>query len=283
MRLFDFLIATLIAITTLKVTVAASPGAPSDPASMSVAAPAQVVVLGTFHFGNPGLDVANLRVDDVLAPKRQAEIGAVLDDLARYAPTRVLVESRNRVPGTAFSARYRQFLRGEMAADRNEVTQIGFKLAQRLHHDEVYAVDVDGEFPFEAVMAWAGRHGRGAQLEARIAGVQRDAAEMSAQLATHTVAYMLRRFNDPQRLASDHAFYLDLLQYGARDEQPGVALVAGWTARNLGICARIVQLARAGDRLLVLYGSGHAYLLRQCLGAVPGLRVLDANELLRAE
>ena len=35
-----------------------------------------LMILGTAHFANPGRDVINRQVDDVLAPKRQAELQA---------------------------------------------------------------------------------------------------------------------------------------------------------------------------------------------------------------
>lgn len=34
--------------------------------------PAKVMIVGTFHLDNPGRDVFNVQVDDVLAKKRQA-------------------------------------------------------------------------------------------------------------------------------------------------------------------------------------------------------------------
>jgi len=41
--------------------------------------------------------------------------------------------------------------------------------------------------------------------------------------------------------------------------------------------ARITQIAQPGDRILVVYGNGHAYLLRHCLSGMPGYRIREAN------
>jgi hypothetical protein len=68
--------------------------------------PVDVVVLGTFHFDNPGQDIANSQIDDVLAPKRQAEISDILSGLARFKPTKIAVESQRRRPGTNISETY---------------------------------------------------------------------------------------------------------------------------------------------------------------------------------
>src|SRR6266704_1530754 len=57
------------------------------------AARAQVLVLGVYHMSNPGHDIFNMKADDVLAPKRQAEIAQLIAVLTKYHPTKVAVES----------------------------------------------------------------------------------------------------------------------------------------------------------------------------------------------
>ena len=58
------------------------------------AAPAdiEVMVLGTYHMDNPGLDVINARIGDVTTPTRQHELADVADRLARFKPTRIAIE-----------------------------------------------------------------------------------------------------------------------------------------------------------------------------------------------
>ena len=135
-------------------------------AGLAPAAPAvQVMVLGTYHFGNPGLDLQNMRADDVLQPKRQAEVAAVMDGLARFRPTRVAVEVvADSLPGAALP-KYRRYRAGEGRDDRNEISQIGYRLADRAGLADVQGIDVDGDFPYEAVQAWAEGHGQAAALK----------------------------------------------------------------------------------------------------------------------
>jgi len=45
---------------------------------------AEILILGTYHMANPGRDIFNISADDVLAPKRQAEIGELLEVLKRF-------------------------------------------------------------------------------------------------------------------------------------------------------------------------------------------------------
>lgn len=43
----------------------------------------------------------------------------------------------------------------------------------------------------------------------------------------------------------------------------------------------MVQLATPGDRIVVLYGSGHTFLLRQRVRRMPGFRLGEGNDYLR--
>jgi len=64
---------------------------------------AEVLVLGTYHMANPGRDIFNTQADDVLAPKRQAEIAQLLEVLKKFQPTKVAIESDPGGPrGTVF-------------------------------------------------------------------------------------------------------------------------------------------------------------------------------------
>jgi hypothetical protein len=44
----------------------------------------QILVLGTYHFGNPGQDLHNMQVDDVRTAAKQAELAGVATRLAKF-------------------------------------------------------------------------------------------------------------------------------------------------------------------------------------------------------
>ena len=58
-----------------------------------------MLLVGAYHFGNPGQDVNNMEVDDVLTPRRQAELDRVAASLAAFAPTALAVERVGNAPG----------------------------------------------------------------------------------------------------------------------------------------------------------------------------------------
>ena len=236
------------------------------------AKPVQVMIVGDFHMSNPGRDLHNVQVDDVLAPKRQAEIAAVGRALGRFRPTVVAAEW----PADLVAQRYAKYLDGSAQPSRNEVVQLGFRLAKAAGARMV-GVDVDGEFPYEAVEAYAKAHGQGVILDAADADTQRMVDEETRLLAAHGVAGALRFLNDPLRLRGDNSFYRQMLRIGDGSDQPGAALLTEWYKRNLLICANLIQAAKPGDRMVVFYGSGHAFLLRQCVQETPGFELVEPN------
>jgi hypothetical protein len=98
---------------------------------------------------NPGHDILNMQADDVLAPKRQAEIAQVIAALKEFQPTKIAVEAdvyEKKVPDA-----YSDYLAGKHELTRNETEQIGFRLAKELGRKAIYPVDADGDFPTSAL------------------------------------------------------------------------------------------------------------------------------------
>lgn len=238
--------------------------------------PVRVIVLGTVHLSNTNLDALNVAVDDVFAEKRQAELAEVDAALARFAPTAVALEW----PAATVAERFPQYLAGTLEPSRNEVVQIGFRLARTAGVDRVHGIDVEGDFPFDPVIAYAQAHGQTPIIDAAMASLESAVAATQQVVDSQSIGALLAHLNDPGRLAADHGFYRTLLRIGGGAEQPGVALLAAWQKRNLETCARLIQLARPGDRIVVLFGAGHAFLLRQCVSETPGFELVDPLEFL---
>jgi hypothetical protein len=239
----------------------------------------EVMILGTYHMANPGHDIHNLKADDVLVGKRQHELADVAAGLARFKPTKVVVEQPVDNGAPAKLAKYHDYLDGKMADSRNEVVQVGFRLAKQMKLADVWGIDVDGDFPFEAVQKFAddGHPQLAKRLADLGAEVERGLKSLEEILKSGTVSKGLRYLNDPKRIADDNAFYSTLLLYGSGNDQPGAALLTAWEGRNNQICARLMQLAQPDDRIVVLYGSGHAFLLRRCVQDMPGFKLVEAN------
>ena len=100
--------------------------------------PADVLIVGTYHFSNPGKDQHNVVSDDVLLPERQKQLEAIDKALARFKPTRVAVEW----PAALVDERYAKFLAGTLEPSRNEVVQLGFRAAKTAGLKRVNGIEI---------------------------------------------------------------------------------------------------------------------------------------------
>lgn len=238
------------------------------------AAPAPVVMLvGVYHFDNPGRDVVNMAADDVTTPARQREIERLTTQFERFQPTIVAIEEVGELPALE-SRGYADFSAGRREGSRNERDQLGFRLA-RESGARVASVDVDMPLPFGPLMETAGTTAP-ERVEAVMGVAQRQADETSAALATGSVADALIYLNSPEVLTRNESLYYLMLPVSADRGAtlPGVSVASAWYERNLRICTRILSMAQPGQRVIVLYGSGHIPQLSQCLGHA-GVRLED--------
>jgi hypothetical protein len=241
-----------------------------------------LLVVGTAHLANPGRDLANVAVDDVLAPERQTQIAAIVERLAAFRPTHIAVEMKAAAQDE-LDRRYRAYRAGTYALTRNEIDQLGLRLAATLGHQRVYAVDwneappgAEADYDF---VTYAAAHGKQPLFDAVVAAAQASAA--AGQPATTSLLPWLRELNRPAALAASHAAYFDIARIGDAASNPGAAWVGSWYGRNLRIFANLVTLAaRPDDRVLVIYGQGHAFLLREMATQSGGFDVLDAAAVL---
>src|SRR5437867_10948598 len=132
------------------------------PEKPAVPARAEVLVLRVYHMSNPGHDIFNMKADDVLAPRRQAEIAQLIEVLKRFHPTKIAVEA----DGDRIPKGYAEYLAGKHELTRNEIEQIGFRLAKELGHKTVYPADADGEFPYQRLVNYAKASSRSKELDA---------------------------------------------------------------------------------------------------------------------
>lgn len=241
-----------------------------------------LLVLGTGHLDNPGRDVINEKIDDVLAETRQAQIIAVAEQLASFQPTHIAVEWPMK-DQSALDARFREYRAGGYRLRRGEEDQIGLRLAAKLGLARVHAVDWNEEPPGDGKdydwLNYLESHGQKARLAA-IRDPKRLTGHVS--LGTQSIGTWLLQLNRPQPLAADHRNYFDLGSIGDHERQPGANWIGYWYARNLRIFNNLVALTdRPEDRILVIYGRGHAYLLRQFSTESGAFRLVDVGAVLK--
>ena len=238
---------------------------------------AEVLILGTYHMANPGRDIFNMKADDVLSPKRQAEIGELLEVLKRFKPTKIAIEStvyEDRRP-----KQYAEYLAGKYTLTQNEIEQVGFRLAKELGMQAIFPVDIDGEFPWQRVLNYAKATGQSQIMDQIRSEIGEMVKRQDAYLRSHTVLETLLYMNDDQNVAQDVGFYFREARLGEPGDYAGPDLLASWYQRNIRIFNNIVRIIESPkERVLVIYGAGHLGWLRQDVDNDPALRLRKLSE-----
>lgn len=243
-----------------------------------------IMILGTYHMANPGLDAVNIEADDVLSNRRQAEIADLVDSLARFQPTRVMLEAPYASPVS--QQRYERYLSGAAQLSRNEIDQIGFRLARRMGLAQVTPVD----FP----MMMSGLTYDEIEFAppppttaaTSTSSPARELTEDELRLRRSTVAEYLLYMNAPERWHRNHLDYMSLFE----PEEGNIAIyeasdrMANWYRRNFRIWANVVRKTdRPTDRVFLLVGAGHLAILRSLALDMPGFCLVEPDAYLRGE
>jgi hypothetical protein len=245
----------------------------------------QVLILGTYHFANPARDAIKQDIDDVLQPKRQAELEDLVTRLASWKPDRIAVESRFSRTDTV-RAQFAAYLAKTLPPSRNEVVQIGFRLASRLGHQAVYPIDDDSRLDLnDSLRAVEQRRPEFERMrDSILATLQQEAEAENAWMRTSTIREHLLRQNSDEAIHGGNSLGMfgGYLASGEGQNYGGPQFLAQWYARNFNMAHNLTRMLRHDvKRILVIVGSGHIAPLRNLLDEAPQFCPVSPLSLLR--
>ena len=259
-------------------------------------AKADVLLLGTFHFDDPGLDDYKPEFPwNPLDPHNSRQIAEVVQLLVRSRPSRIAVEwpvARQAALDSAYSA----WVSGRAPLGPSEREQLAFRLARALGHERVYAIDAPARSYFpDLTQEQYDRHvaqltqgadprllARQQDLERRYRALAR--LEDSLKTTMSLRDYFLRE-NAANRVLAGHGQYLvGSFHLGQDDDYLGPDMRTRWYNRNLRIFHNLQRITRSADeRILVIIGAGHLPILRHSVEASPEYRLVEVQEYLRRQ
>lgn len=267
MRIFPSILAAIALWPLLSPVVAMAKTAPE---------PARVMVFGTFHFANPGLDLVKSRVIDVLSEPNQAYLDGLARRLAEFKPTAMLVECEaSEQPN--YDAAFREHLDGRFRLTSNENHQVGFRVARLAGLPGVTCFDERQiEWKAQPMFDYMAQHPLPIREEMD-ALFKTLSARTDREQATLSLPQLLQLANDPARDAENKGLYLRTNAVGAGDGFAGADAAASWWHRNFRMYANIQRVALPGERVIVLAGQGHAAILKDLLAIDAQRRAEDVR------
>jgi hypothetical protein len=252
-------------------------------AQQKTAKAVEVLLVGTFHFDNPGLDVAKFKDADILSPKRQKEVEEVASLLRKFAPDKIFIEGTPaRQP--AIDSSFASYKAGKKELGASEVEQLGFRIAKQLGLSTLYGVDYrEAEFPFDSLMKSA-QEARQTDITSFVQQTIEDVQKsFNEALQKSTIKEMLLRENNKDLMNLQHEFYFKLLPAGQPGNHIGSYLVSEWWRRNMVIYENILKrLNGKEEKIMIIFGSGHTAVLNELMKFNSGIKLVSVSEVLKA-
>ena len=190
--------------------------------------------------------------------------------MARFHPTKIAIEAP--YGSTDAVERFTRYRAGQYELGADEIDQIAFRLAQRLGHQRIYPVDYRIGINFEqcshmqTLTARRTRRPRSAECSPRSDGYS--PTDSATACSTSIDSRIHRRCS----ISTKRCSYL--AEIGVGDDYVGTEQLNRWYQRNSRIATNILRtIDSPNDRVLVLFGSGHAYLLHEILSHSPTIRL----------
>lgn len=236
----------------------------------------EILLVGTFHLADTS-DLNALSEKDK-SKYSDSDFEQLANDLAKFQADQVFVEYplhlQEHLTSIYYSAEIDEI---NEAFKKNEIYQIGFRLAKMLGHDAIYAVDWN-EQPEESIELGLVAEGKSkTEFEEIMNRVKIVLEKLSAIIQQGDIIELYKHINSNEYIVNDHQVYLDLMQLD--DEIAFEWVTKYWYYRNLRIVRNIKKsILPETKRAVILYGGGHNYLLKQLLEDDKAIKVIQYGD-----
>jgi hypothetical protein len=242
----------------------------------------KVLLLGTFHFANPGLDVAKYEDANILSAKRQQEVKEVVALLKKFKPDKIFIEN-TPTQQVKLDSLYQRFKEAKWELKQDEVYQLGFRLAKELDLPALHAVDYqDAHFPFDSLIKVLQQEKQFKLLQHIKSTIDSIQTSFNNSLKTLTIKKLLLMENAPASDRLSVGSYFQLLVAGGKNNHVGSYLASEWWRRNMIIYENILKrLSGDEKKVLIIFGSSHTALLKEFMKFNPALELVEVASVLK--
>jgi hypothetical protein len=259
--------------------------------------PTEILVIGTYHFNNPGLDVAKYKVLDIMGEKPQQQLEQITNAIAKFKPTKIFTEWELK-DQLALDTLYNKYQEGtyfEYVAQKypkrkfyvqNEIVQLAFRAAKKSNHKKVFAIDYqETSFDFDNVMKFADTIRLPNFKKEVMADIKDTETKSNKLFATNDLLKCLYYFNSKELRETDIPWYVGKINDSDKlGTYVGAYLASEWYRRNLYMLANIQkQTAAIDNRIMVLAGASHITMFLDLLKHDSNYKIVELKEIMNAK
>lgn len=242
----------------------------------------QILLIGTFHFNNPGLDVAKVKTFNVMSEQSQQDLEDITNSIKKFGPSKIFVEW-NYQKQDNLDKFYQKNTDSLLKKDADELVQIAVRAAKKLKHPKLYGVDYKGtSFPYDSLMTQMKIAKQLDLIEEGASGMKAFETAQNKKFSTLSLKELMLDFNTKQSNDISMHWYLgNANRGGVKDNFAGAYLVSEWYKRNLYMYALIQKLTEAkDDKVMVILGAGHIAMLREFIKFDPKFELVELKDIL---
>lgn len=251
----------------------------------------KVMTLGVFHFNFPNLDVQKIDDKDkidVLEAKYQKEIVEIVGALKEFKPTKIAIEA-NPASQKKIDSLYEAYKLGKHSLGRNEIEQLGFRLANELRIEKLECVDTWGKTYESLNYLFIDTSSRAKAFEQYYFNnpdtIYEKKNSYNSSFKFEGIINNLLYLNDSQTIKESLGPYLiGHFKYEEKaNDFTGVDFETGrWFNRNLRIFRNIQRITKStSDRILLIFGGGHMNILNYLFECSPEYELVPSESFLK--
>ena len=249
----------------------------------------KVYLLGSFHFAQTDSTY------NILDKQHQQSIEELSELIARQIPDKIFVE---RQPEYEFQNKidslYEEYLMNNQRLKyKNELYQIGFRVASKLGHKKVYQCDHPGMYGsyFGEAYDYAKNNNQLKLLDGNIGNTilrRDDNVNQDSLMKELSLLNYIKWLNEEESLQTSHQWYtVNCIQVGSSDYYNyndeltllGAEVTADWYRRNILIYTKMInQMNYTENSIFLLIGSDHIPILRELFNTNPYFEVIPTSK-----
>ncbi len=244
----------------------------------------QVLVVGTFHFNYPGLDVNKTEDEDkidVLVEPKKSEVTELVEYIKSFKPNKIAIEAFDSWNATE---KLRGYNNGEYRDERDERYQLAIRIAAELKLDTLYSINAQSydndlmkldttyfdklflDYDFKSDDPFNELYQKWFESDSKL-------------IPKVNLLDFLKHLNSKE--SHQYGFGVYLVGDFKLDNHRGADILSiWWYNRNLRIFRKLQEITEdKNDRILVIIGNGHAEILRQLIESSPEYEFIEFDSI----
>lgn len=241
----------------------------------------EILLVGTFHFDNPGADVVKTKTFDIHSRAAQDDLKELAQKIADFKPTKIFVEWPYKQQSQLDSI-YAQF-KSDNIYKSDEIYQLAFRAAKLNPATQIVAIDYNNtDFPFGKLMNSIQKN-KQTDIENYISEmIKKQEKETNDKIDNKVSLKEMLLDNNTQKERNEmNEFYDKVLTVGDNDDFIGAYLTSEWMRRNLYMWSLLKKNTSKNDeRVMVLLGSSHIAMIERYIDASHNWKTVELKDIL---